>query len=73
MKLLPCPFCGADGTRLIPITAEGTTQVWCQSCGTRGPRGQVVSAIDRWNERTHGTDIGGSVPMLEGAASRRMG
>jgi Lar family restriction alleviation protein len=57
-KLLPCPFCGNDGSRretgLGPKELEPAfVYVHCESCGAQGPcEGDAWHAVYRWNKRT---------------------
>ena len=59
MKLLPCPFCGTNRTKLVqwPITTENWgAEIRCE-CGCRGPSGfgksSIPMACDLWNRREH--------------------
>ena len=62
MKLLPCPFCGTNRTKLVqwPITTENWgAEIRCE-CGCRGPSGfgksSIPMACDLWNRREHSID-----------------
>ena len=53
--LLPCPFCGANGT--YPEDMEPIGELYCQcsddKCRTFGPSGKTwLEAGQRWNLRT---------------------
>jgi hypothetical protein len=59
VKLLPCPFCGTNRTKLVqwPITTENWgAEIRCE-CGCRGPSGfgksSIPMACDLWNRREH--------------------
>ena len=59
MKLLPCPFCGTNRTKLVqwPITTENWGAETRCECGCRGPSGfgksSIPMACDLWNRREH--------------------
>ena len=56
VRLLPCPFCGANGT--YPEDMEPIGELYCQcsddKCRTFGPSGKTwLEAGQRWNLRTN--------------------
>lgn len=52
---LPCPFCGAENSRLVDAP-----DMWyrCMNCGAYGPEGNgAKAALAKWNRR-HAPPIG---------------
>lgn len=67
----PCPVCGSRdrlGVYVI-VRADGVrggTSIKCGTCGAVGPRGDIYTAVIRWNEwdgRSSEDPSGGHVPI----------
>lgn len=53
-KLKPCPFCGAEGKKLLVLQDDGEYYVQCDNygCGALGPYKDLpTEAVEAWNKR----------------------